>query len=93
MSLESLALAGGFLTTSTTWGALRLKPSHNERWSFVHFTFSVPAGGLGVISGLMEGSLQGDRHKYMRQSREFFSEKVKVASQRMSHLAWVLNDE
>ena len=25
----------------------------------VHFTFSVPARGLDVISGLMEGSLQG----------------------------------
>ena len=59
LSLESPALAGGFLTTSTTWEALSLKPSYNEMWSFVHFTFSVPARGLDVISGLMEGSLQG----------------------------------
>lgn len=66
VSLASPALAGGVFTASTTREALRLRPSCSEVWPSVHLTLSVPARGLGVVSGLMEGSLQEDRHTNTR---------------------------
>lgn len=73
MSLASTALAGGVFTASTTWEALSLRPSCSEVWPSVHLMFSVPARGLDMVSGLMEGSLQEDRHTNTRDRPVSFS--------------------